>query len=84
MRIEPPGLLLAVFRSVAAGVLAAAAAVFLAYWLGRSQPLGGWFFFDLATIWFWQLYLSAACVCAGYLVVNRLLKAGAPVPQGTG
>jgi hypothetical protein len=62
-----------VIRSLVAGGLAIWSAVFLANWLARSQPLSKWFFFDLATIWLWNLYLSLACVVAGQRVVRTLL-----------
>jgi hypothetical protein len=60
-------------RALAAGLIALAGAIFLANWLDRSQHLSGWFFIDLATIWLWQLYLTAALVSTGALVVNKLL-----------
>lgn len=62
-----------VVRSLVAGGLAIWAAIYLAEWLGRSQPVSKWFFWDLGTIWLWNLYLSAACVVAGQRVVRTLL-----------
>ena len=60
-------------RSLVAGGLAIWGAVYLAQWLGRSQPVSKWFFLDLATIWLWNLVLSLACVVAGQRVVRGLL-----------
>src|SRR5215471_9911630 len=62
-----------VLRSGVVAVAGLAGAYGLGRWLDRSVPLRGWFFFDLANIWFWNLYLSAACVSTGRLVVRRLL-----------
>jgi hypothetical protein len=62
-----------VSRSALIGATGIAAAIFLASWLNRSQPVRSWFFFDLATILAWQVCLSAACTGAGYTVVKRLL-----------
>jgi hypothetical protein len=62
-----------VVRSLVAGGLATWGAVFLANWLAKSQPVSKWFFFDLATIWIWNIYLSLACVIAGQRVVRALL-----------
>ncbi len=62
-------------RSALIGATGIAAAIFLARWFARSQPLRTWFFFDLATILAWQVCLSAACAGAGYAVVKRLLPA---------
>jgi hypothetical protein len=60
-------------RSLGAGAAAAAGAWFLARWLDRRQSLDGWFFFDLATIWLWQLVFIAACLGAGWVLVRKLL-----------
>jgi hypothetical protein len=60
-------------RALAAGLLALGGALFLANWLDRSQKLHNWFFFDLATIWLWQVYLNAALVSTGALLVHKLL-----------
>jgi hypothetical protein len=62
-----------VIRSLLAAGLTIGAAIYLAEWLARSQPLSKWLFWDLATIWLWNLYLSAACVIAGQAVVRALL-----------
>jgi len=63
-------------RAIAAGLIAAGGAAFLARWLHHFEKLQSWFFFDLATIWLWQIYLCVACVSAGAVVVRRLLPAG--------
>jgi hypothetical protein len=60
-------------RALAAGLLAVGGALFLASWLDRSLKLRNWFFFDLATIWLWQVYLNAALVSTGALLVHKLL-----------
>jgi hypothetical protein len=60
-------------RALAAGLLAVGGALFLASWLDRSQKLHNWFFFDLATIWLWEVYLNAAIVSTGALLVHKLL-----------
>jgi hypothetical protein len=62
-------------RSLAAGAAAVVGALFLLGWFERSRPLNGWFILDLATIWFWTLVLSAACVLGGP-AGGRTLAAG--------
>jgi len=62
-----------VVRSLVAGGLGLWGAIYLASWLARSQPLSKWFFFDLATIWLWNVCLSVSCVVAGQRVVRTLL-----------
>ncbi|MBK7865297.1 MAG: hypothetical protein IPJ65_43210 [Archangiaceae bacterium] len=41
---------------------------------GQTQPLSGWFIFELAKLWFWSLFLCAACVSVGCVVVGRLIS----------
>lgn len=69
-----------VVRSIAVGLVGLAGAAYLLRFLHRIQPLEGWFFFDLATLWFWCLVFSAACASVGMLLVRRLIPAAARSP----
>jgi hypothetical protein len=62
-------------RSIVAGALGLGCAVFLAGWLHQSRPQCFWFVRTLATIWFWQLVLSASCLAAGHWAVARWIPA---------
>lgn len=64
----------AVVRSALVAAIAVWGAWYLATWLGRRHPIEGWFFFDLAKIWLWNVYLTLACVSTGHVVVTRLLR----------
>lgn len=66
---------MATLRNVVAGLFGVAGAAFLAWWLNAFQPLRGWFIWDLAVIWLWQLFFVAACVSVGLLLVTRLISA---------
>ena len=58
-------------RSLGAAALGLGGAFFLARWFQHSRPEAFWFARRLATIWFWQLVLSAACLAAGHWAVER-------------
>jgi hypothetical protein len=62
-------------RPIVAGALGLAGAVFLAGWLHQSRPQCFWFVRALATIWLWQLVLSASCLAAGHWAVSRWISA---------
>jgi hypothetical protein len=64
-------------RSIGAALLALGGAVFLARFLQQSSPNAFWFVRALATIWLWQLVLSASCLAAGHWAVSRLIPAHA-------
>ncbi|HET6280257.1 MAG TPA: hypothetical protein VFH73_04800, partial [Polyangia bacterium] len=74
-RSRPAAISAATVRSCAIFALSLAGAIVFACWLHRSYPLGDWLFFDVAKIWLFELVLSAACVTAGYAIVDRCLPA---------
>lgn len=58
-----------------AGAIGLGGALFLAGWLQKSRPEAFWFACRLATIWLWQLVLSASCLAAGHWAVSRWIPA---------
>jgi hypothetical protein len=70
-------------RSVAACGIGVAGALLLVKELGGARSIDDWLFFDLAKIWFWAFYLSAACACFGHLIVSRLVDARDRTPFET-
>jgi hypothetical protein len=60
--------------------LGAGATVGAAQHLGITYPVGDWLFWQIGTLWAWCLFLSAACVSAGHLVLGRVFRVrGRPV-----
>ena len=68
-RLRPPLWL----RAVGAAALAFWGAYYLARQYHQIHPLGGWLVFDLAKMWLWDLFLTAACASFGHAVVKRVL-----------
>jgi hypothetical protein len=58
-----------------AAAISLGGAIFLAVWLHRSRAGAFWFARKLATIWLWQLVLSASCLAAGHWAVSRWIPA---------
>lgn len=40
----------------------------------HGYPIGDWLFWKLGAMWAWGLYLSAACVSAGFWALTRLFR----------
>ncbi len=72
-RLRPPLWL----RAVGAAALAFWGAYYLAHQYHQIRPLGDWLVFDLAKMWLWDLFLTAACASFGHAVVKRVLGASA-------
>jgi hypothetical protein len=70
-------------RALAALAVTAGSALLLASWLDRSLEFSEWFFFDLAKIWLWDLYLTAACGSFGHLIISRLVPVTDRTPLET-
>jgi len=60
-------------RALVACAIGLGGALFFAQFLDNRHKLKDWVVFDLATIWTWQVFLSAALVSTGALVVHKLL-----------
>ena len=58
-----------------AGAIGLGVAVFLARWVQQGRAEAFWFARRLATIWWWQLVLSASCLAAGHWAVSRWIPA---------
>ena len=63
------------WASAVAGALGISGALFLADWFQHGRPEAFWFARRLATIWLWQLVLSASCLAAGHWAVARWIPA---------
>src|SRR3982751_509807 len=61
-------------RALAAGGIGVGGAIYFAQVLDHRHKLQDWIVFDLAKIWLWQIFLSAALVSTGALVVHKLLR----------
>jgi hypothetical protein len=48
--------------------------------LGHFAPLRTWLFWKLATLWFWEVVLVAACLALGALVCKRALRDSPQLP----
>lgn len=60
-------------RALLACLFGLGGAIFFAQFLDHRHKLQDWIVFDLATIWAWQIFLSAALVSTGALIVHKLI-----------
>ncbi len=69
-------------RAVVVLVVALAGAVGYGVFLNRGaprgdwhgSPIGDWLFWKVGAMWAWGVFLSAACVSAGHLVLTRVFR----------